>query len=271
MTDADQQPAAIDGNWLTGRHAAVTGATRGIGWAIAEKMAALGAHVTVMGRDEALLAEREADLGGRFPGNAFAIRTDVSDEASIAAGFAAATEALGPVHILVNNAGIAGSAPFHRMDTAHWNSMIDTNLNGTFWCTRQVYPAMREAGWGRIINIASTAGLRGYGYIAAYVASKHGIIGLTRALALEAAKTGITVNAICPGYADTDVVTRTIKTITSKTGRSQEEALAELTIHNPQGRLIQPEEVAETVAWLCLKGAESVTGQSIAVAGGEVM
>jgi NAD(P)-dependent dehydrogenase (short-subunit alcohol dehydrogenase family) len=263
--------ATIEGNWLKDRHAAVTGATRGIGAAIAEKMAALGAHVTIMGRDEALLKERQEDLGGRFPGNAFSVRTDVSDEASIEAGFAAATEASGPVHILVNNAGIAGSAPFHRMDTEHWNSMINTNLNGTYWCTRQVYPAMRDAGWGRIINVASTAGLKGYGYIAAYVASKHGIIGLTRALALEAAKTGITVNAICPGYTDTDVVARTIETITSKTGRSEEDALAELVVHNPQARLIQPEEVAETTAWLCLEGSASVTGQSIAVAGGEVM
>lgn len=271
MNDARHQPSAIEGNWLEGHHAAVTGATRGIGWAIAEKLAALGADVTVMGRDQALLKEREADLGARFSGKVLAVRTDVSDETSVQAGFAAATQALGQITILVNNAGIAGSAPFHRMETDHWKSMMDTNLNGTFWCTRQVYPAMRQAGWGRIVNIASTAGLMGYGYIAAYVASKHGIIGLTRALALEAAKTGVTVNAICPGYADTEVVTRAIETITSKTGRSEKEALDELTIHNPQGRLIQPQEVAETVAWLCLDGSASVTGQSIAIAGGEVM
>jgi NAD(P)-dependent dehydrogenase (short-subunit alcohol dehydrogenase family) len=189
----------------------------------------------------------------------------------VEAAFAAATAANGEVEILVNNAGVAGSAPFHRMDSAHWRQLIDTNLTGNFLCARQVYPAMRKAGWGRIVNIASTAGLKGYPYIAAYTASKHGAIGLTRALALEAARTGVTVNAVCPGYTETDIVRGTIDNIVAKTGRSADEALGELTAHNPQARLIQPWEVAETVAWLCLAAADSITGQSIAVAGGEVM
>ena len=187
------------------------------------------------------------------------------------AAFEAAAEKLGPVSILINNAGIAGSAAFHRMELAHWQSMIETNLTGTFLCTRAAYPAMREAKWGRIVNVASTAGLSGYAYIAAYAASKHGMIGLTRSLALEAAKTGVTVNAVCPGYTDTDIVRTTLDSIMEKTGRSEEEALAELTQLNPQGRLIQPAEVAETVAWLCLDSSASITGQSIVIAGGEIM
>jgi NAD(P)-dependent dehydrogenase (short-subunit alcohol dehydrogenase family) len=270
-TQAGSGAGQLTGDWLAGRHAAVTGATRGIGAVIAETLASLGADVTLMGRNEALLAERQADFKARFPGNVVAQPTDVADAASVEAGFAEAVEANGAIEILVNNAGIAGSAPFHRMELDHWNNMLATNLTGAFLCTRQVYPAMRKAGWGRIVNVASTAGLKGYAYIAAYTASKHGLIGLTRALALEAAKTGVTVNALCPGYADTDIVAGTIENIVAKTGRSAEEALAELTVHNPQARLIQPHEVADTVAWLCLDSAASVTGQAIAIAGGEVM
>ncbi len=269
MTDILPRPegGTIEGVPLAGRHAVVTGATRGIGWAIAEGLAGLGADLTLMGRNEELLAERKRTLGGKTN----AVACDVTDEASIEAAFAAAVAANGEVSILINNAGAAGSAPFHRMETAHWRDMIDTNLTGGFLCTRQVYPAMRGAGWGRIVTIASTSGLKGYGYIAAYTASKHGVIGMTRALALEAARTGVTVNTVCPGYTDTDIVAETVDNIVEKTGRSADEARAEIAIHNPQGRLIQPWEVAEAVAWLCLPGSASITGQSIAVAGGEVM
>ena len=192
MTDRLPRPerGAIEGAQLAGRHAVVTGATRGIGRAIAETLAGLGADVTLMGRDEALLGMRKKALGGTTN----AVPCDVTDEASVEAAFAAAAEAGGPVSILINNAGAAGSAPFHRMETAHWRHMLETNLTGAFLCTRQVYPAMREAGWGRIVTIASTSGLKGYGYIAAYAASKHGVIGMTRSLALEAARSGVTVN-----------------------------------------------------------------------------
>ncbi len=268
MTDVLPRPegGAIEGEQLAGRHAVVTGATRGIGRAIAEALVGLGADLTLMGRNEVKLDERKQTLQGK----AFAVACDVTDEASVEAAFAAAVGANGEISILINNAGAAGSAPFHRMETAHWREMLETNLTGAFLCTRQVYPAMRGSGWGRIVSVASTSGLKGYGYIAAYAASKHGVIGMTRSLALEAARTGVTVNAVCPGYTDTDIVRETVDNIVEKTGRTADEARAELATHNPQGRLIQPWEVAEAVAWLCLPASASITGQSIAIAGGEV-
>ena len=273
MTDAPERPAAgaIDGEPLKGRHAVVTGATRGIGAAIADTLARLGADLTLMGRDEKRLLERETDLNSRYAGKTFATPADVTDEASIEAAFSAAVETNGTISILVNNAGIAASAAFHRMGLDHWRAMLDTNLTGTFLCARRAYPSMREAGWGRIVNIASTAGLVGYGYVVAYTAAKHGVVGLTRALALEAARTGVTVNAVCPGYTETDIVRGAVENIVAKTGRSEDDARKDLTAHNPQARLIQPWEVAETVAWLCLPASAAITGQSIAVAGGEVM
>lgn len=273
MTETSERPGGgvIEGAPFAGRHAVVTGATRGIGAAVAETLARLGADLTLMGRDEALLAERKAELDDRFACEAFATRADVTDEASVEAAFDAAAEAKGAVAILVNSAGVASSAPFHRMGLDHWREMIDTNLTGTFLCMRRAYPAMREAGWGRIVNIGSTTSLRAYSYIAAYTASKHGVLGLTRALALEAARTGVTVNVVCPGYTETDMSRHAIDNIVEKTGRTAEEALADITVHNPQGRLIQPWEVAEAVAWVCLPASAAITGQAIAVASGEVM
>ena len=268
MTDILPRPegGAIEGEQLAGRHAVVTGATRGIGRAIAETLFRLGADLTLMGRNAAQLDVRKQTLGGKT----FAVACDVTDESSVETAFAEAIGTNGEVSILVNNAGTAGSAPFHRMETTHWRKMLETNLTGAFLCTRQVYPTMRQLGWGRIVTVASTSGLKGYGYIAAYAASKHGVIGMTRSLALEAAQTGVTVNAVCPGYTDTDIVRETIDNIVEKTGRTADEARAELANTNPQGRLIQPWEVAETVAWLCLPASASITGQSIAIAGGEV-
>jgi NAD(P)-dependent dehydrogenase (short-subunit alcohol dehydrogenase family) len=251
---------------LGGRHAVVTGAGRGIGAAIAGTLAAEGAKVTLIGRDLAPLRERAAVLP-----TARALSCDVTDEAAVASAFAKASHAFGPVAVLVNNAGAAESAPFVRTSLELLRRMLDVNLIGTFLCSRAALPGMLETGFGRIVNVASIAGLKGAAYVSAYCAAKHGVVGLTRALALETAAKGITVNAVCPSYADTDMVRRAIANIVERTGRSAAEAHAELVKKNPQGRLVRPEEVAATVLWLCSPGAEAITGQAIAVAGGEVM
>ena len=256
---------------LTGRHAVVTGGGRGIGLAVAEALARQGADVTIMGRNAGLLSERAAELGGRYNVRVAGVRLDVTDPGLVETAFRQAAESLGPVAILVNNAGIAKAAPFAKTDPDLWNDVLATDLTSAYLCIRQVARSMTAADYGRIINIASTAGLTGYAYVSAYCAAKHGMIGLTRALAREFARSNVTVNAVCPGYTETDIVEEALANITAKTGRSREDALADLVAHNPQGRLIQPGEVAETVAWLCLPSSASITGQSIAVAGGELM
>jgi len=253
---------------LAGRHALVTGAGRGIGAAIVHALARAGADITLLGRSSAALEGIAAELSEVGRGCQIA---DVSNAEAVRTAVAAARAARGPVTILVNNAGQAQSASLGATDDALWQAMIAVNLTGTFYCMRECLPDMLKAGFGRIVNIASTAGLSGYPYVGAYCASKHGVIGLTRAVALETARRHVTVNAVCPGYTDTDIVRKAIANISAKTGRSESEALAELVSHNPQGRLVTPEEVADTVLWLCLPGTHSVTGQSIAVAGGEVM
>ena len=250
---------------LEGRHAVVTGGGRGIGAAIATALSGEGARVTLMGRNGAQLNGKAATLPvGQ------AVRCDVADETAVAAAFAEAARALGPVAILVNNAGAAESAPFLRTSLELFRRMLEVNLIGTFLCSRAALPDMLEAGFGRIVNVASIAGLKGAAYVSAYCAAKHGVVGLTRALALETATKGITVNAVCPSYTDTDMARRAIANIVQKTGRSAAEAEAELVRKNPQGRLIRPDEVAATVLWLCAPGAEAITGQAIALAGGEV-
>jgi len=244
---------------LDGKHALVTGGSRGIGLAVAQALRQTGARVTITGRD------RDSLDACQFDGDR--LQMDVADPASVEAAFAAA----GRVDILVNNAGQAASSPFHRTDAETWQRMIDVNLSGTFHCTRAALPGMVEAGWGRVVNVASTAGLTGYRYVAAYCAAKHGVIGLTRALALEMATRGVTVNAVCPGFTETDIVKDAVNNIMARTGRTEEQARAELAAGNPQQRLIQPEEVASAVLWLCLPASASMNGQAIAVAGGEVL
>jgi len=253
---------------LAGRHAVVTGASRGIGAVIAAVLAGEGVRVSLLGRDAGNLQRVSDNLGGR--GRAFPIVADLTDPPSVQSAFAVARGHFGPVHLLINNAGQAASAKFTDTDETLWSRLIAVNLTGTYLATRQAVPDMLAEGFGRIVNIASTAGLRGAAYISAYASSKHAVIGLTRSLALEYATRNITVNAVCPGFVDTDIVKDAIANIKAKTGRSDSEALAALVATNPQRRLVEPREVADTVMWLCRPGAESVTGQSIVLAGGEV-
>jgi NAD(P)-dependent dehydrogenase (short-subunit alcohol dehydrogenase family) len=253
----------------TNRHALITGASRGIGAAIAQRLAADGLKLTLLGRSLPALQELAASLPAACEPHAVAC--DVADASQVAAAFAAARERHGAVQVLVNNAGQAATAPLQRTDDALWAQMLAVNLTGTFLCTRAALPDMLAARAGRIVNVASTAGQRGYAYCSAYAAAKHGVIGLTRSLALEVAQQGITVNAVCPGFTDTDIVASSVSAIVKKTGRSEAEAMAEFTRHNPQGRLVQPHEVAAMVAWLCSDAAASVHGQSLSVSGGEVM
>lgn len=252
-------------------HAVVTGGGRGIGAAIAEALARLGASVSLIGRNAEALQVTADRIAKDYGVKVASATADVADETAVQKAISKVRDVLGAPTILVNNAGVAVSAPFLKSDAVFWRNVLDIDLMGSVYCTQAVLPAMLETKWGRVINIASTAGVTGYAYVTTYCAAKHGMIGLTRALAIETARTGVTVNAVCPGYADTEMTSQTIANIIKKTGRSREDALASLVTHNPQGRLIQPSEVADAVVWLCGDNAASVTGQSIAVAGGEVL
>ena len=238
---------------LQGSRAVVTGGSSGIGLAIARRLQGLGAELVLLGRDAAKLGRAQRELG----------------VADVARAFAKLHER--PLHVLVNNAGVARSAKLVDTTDHVWDEMLRVNLSGVFHCARAALPLLVAAPFGRIVSVASTAGLIGYPHVAAYCAAKHGVVGLTRALALEYARTSVTVNAVCPGYVDTPMTQATIGALAHATGRDRTEARAMLERRNPQRRLVAADEVADAVAWLCLPASQSITGQAISVSGGEVM
>ena len=276
---------------LAGHHAVVTGGGTGIGAAIARALAEEGAKLTLIGRRREKLEETANTLRSsraksrgagaeseRRPSTSLGTNetlliapADVTDRNQVDRTFALAREAQGPITILVNNAGAAETAPFAKLGEDTWRRTMAVNLDALLHCCQVALPDLLAAESARIVTIASTAALKGYAYTAAYVAAKHGALGLTRALAAEYARTNLTVNAVCPGFADTEMVADAIANIQGRTGRSEAEARAELAKFNPQGRLVDPDEVANAVLWLCLPESRSINGQAIAVAGGEVM
>lgn len=244
---------------IAGKHVVVTGGGSGVGADMARLFADAGAQVTIMGRTEAAL---------KAQGLPWQV-CDVTDAAAVVAAFEAARAAHGPVSVVIANAGAADSKPFARMSAQDFEAMLSVNVTGVFNVWQAALADMKAAGWGRMIAVASTAGLKGYPYVAGYVAAKHGVVGLTRALSLELAKTGITVNALCPGFIDTPMLDRSVANIVAKTGKTAEEAVADLTAGNPQKRLIQTDEVAGAALWLCSDAARSVNGHTLSLSGGE--
>ena len=255
--------------YLEGRHAIVTGGGRGIGLAVANALAARGASLTLMGRSMEHLKAAVTTLSAHGA-EVLVTECDVAEERSVVAAFALSRRQFPAPYILVNNAGQGDVAPFAELPRETWDRMLAVNLTGTWLCSREVYPAMAAAGAGRIVNIASVAGVRGFAGGSAYSAAKHGVVGLTRSLALEAARTGVTVNAVCPGYTDTAMAAGAAANVARQRGISLEEGQKIIARTLPLGRLITPEEVAATVAWLCSDGAAAVSGQAIVIAGGDV-
>ena len=250
---------------IAGVHALITGGSGGVGLAVARRLDAEGCAITLLARGR----ERCEAAASYIPG-ALAVAADVSDEAQLAEAWATAKARFGDPAILINNAGYAPSAPLLKTTRIEWDAALAVNLTGAFLCAQLALPWMVECGYGRIVNIASTAGLKGYPYVTAYTAAKHGLVGFTRALALEVAGKGVTVNAVCPGFIDTEMTDRSVERITARTGRTAEQARAELARTNPMGRLVTAEEVADAVAWLCTREAGAVNGVALPVAGGEV-
>ncbi len=249
---------------LSGKHALVTGGGTGIGAAIALALAENGAAVTICGRRLAQL-----QISAKRHDNIHTQAADVTDSDSLHRLYDEAQAARGSFDIVVANAGAAESAPAEKVTRALWDATIAVNLTGAFLSVQPALAAMRERKWGRIVFIASTAGLKGYAYVAPYVAAKHGVIGLVRALALETAKAGITVNAVCPGYAETPMLERAVDRIVAATKRGDSETRSALAASNPQARFIKPEEVAAAVLWLCAADSAAITGQAISISGGE--
>ena len=253
--------------FLTGKHAVVTGGGKGIGAACARALARQGASLTLLGRDEKALDALAAELHDTYEVGVTPMQADVTSVPELDGAFGAAAHRLGPISILVNNAGQAASEPLIRTPRALWDRMLAINATSAFDCTQRVLAGMIDSGWGRIINVASTAGLRGVARVAAYSASKHALIGLTRSLALEVAEQGVTVNAVCPGYTDTAIAEQAVHSIAEGTGRSREEAMRLITRPSAFGRLLDPAEVGGVVAWLCSPDADAVTGQAIVIGG----
>ena len=255
---------------LDGRHAIVTGGGRGIGAAIAEALAARGAALTLLGRDGGRVESHASALRDRYRVDAAGLPCDVTDADAIDDAIARAASRAGAAYVLVNNAGVAESAAIAETTREMWDRTLAVDLTAAFLCAQAVLPAMLDAGAGRIVNIASTAGLTGYARLAAYCAAKHGLVGLTRALAQEVASRGVTVNAVCPGYTETEMAERAISAVAAQRGVGADEARRMIVRRNPMGRLVRPEEVASLVAWLCGAEAAAITGQALVVAGGEL-
>lgn len=253
--------------FVAGAHAAITGGSRGIGLAVAEQLAALGARVSILAREPARLTAAAQLLNSRFPNSTSAESVDVGDAQSVVKAFSHITERHGQVQILINNAGVGESCPFHKSDLALWQRMIDINLTGTYLCSQAVIASMLQAGQGRVINVASTAGLRGFKYVAAYCAAKHGVVGLTRALAVEYEGRGVTFNAVCPGYTKTDLLEQSIDNAAKKSGRTKSDIEHELKGTMPEKRFVEPKEVAEVIVRLCSTESSSVNGEAIVIDG----
>ena len=250
---------------LSGRTALITGGGRGIGRAIAERLAAAGARVAVTGRTQDEIDAVARALSG------VAIRCDLADRADFGRFLADLEGRVGHVDVLVNNAGIADSAPFDRTSDENWDRSLSLNVTAPFALCRALIPKMIAARWGRVINVASNAGLTGYAYTTAYCASKHALVGLTRAIAVEIARTPVTINAVCPGWVNTKMATDAVRRIAAKTGRTDEDARASLERMSPQQRMIEPTEVAHVVTMLCADEGRAVHGQAISIDGGQVM